>query len=182
MNGTVYRIWNTNTNRWVRSNNGLSMWQKLSGARNTINQNSYLKGHCVIKEFMIIPKDEVVNWSSNEHLITEEMQENHWNLFGERFDKELNRIIPDYSRENAKMVYRRLIQCSHLTRDTIPKELAVSRLPQSNILVAQSAARHFSLMGAWSGVHSLAQAQRRLATLASASIATSRGVKQRLCG
>lgn len=105
MNGTVYRIWNTNTNRWVRSNNGLSMWQKLSGARNTLNQNSYLKEHCVIKEFMIIPKDEVVDWSSNEYLVTEEMQERDWNLFGERFDKELKRIIPDYSRDNAKMVY-----------------------------------------------------------------------------
>lgn len=105
MNGIVYRIWNTNTNRWVRSNSGLSMWQKLSGARNTLNQNSYLKGHCIIKEFIIIPKDEVVDWSSNEYLLTEELQENYWNLFGERFDKELKRIIPDYSRDNAKMVY-----------------------------------------------------------------------------
>ena len=92
MNGTVYRIWNTNTNRWVRSNNGLSMWQKLSGARNTINQNSYLKGHCVIKEFMIIPKDEIdpVIINDIDDVPSEEEVQSAWERFGKDFDEELS--------------------------------------------------------------------------------------------
>ena len=107
MNGTVYRIWNTNTNRWVRSNNGLSMWQKQSGARNTINQNSYLNPkHCVIKEFMIIPKDEMecIIMNDLDDVPSEEEIQSAWERFGKDFDEELSGVISNYDRNKMTIV------------------------------------------------------------------------------
>ncbi len=106
MNGIVYRIWNTNTNRWVRSNSGLSMWQKLSGATNTINQNSHLKGHCVIKEFMIIPKDEIdpVIINDIDDVPSEEEVQSAWERFGKDFDEELSGKISNYDRNKITIV------------------------------------------------------------------------------
>lgn len=106
MNGTVYRIWNTNTNRWVRSNNGLSMWQKLSGATNTINQNSYLKEHCVIKEFMIIPKNKIdpVIINDMDDVLSEEEVQFAWERFGKDFDEELSGKISNYDRDKITIV------------------------------------------------------------------------------
>lgn len=103
---SIFKIWDNKNKIWRKSGNGLQMWSNRGTAENVKSRWRSLLDHMEIKEFYLLPKDEMdcIIMNDLDDVPSEEEIQSAWERFGKDFDEELSGVISNYDRNKMTIV------------------------------------------------------------------------------